>query len=561
VTAADVTIDGFTINGDFGVFVQAPGAVVANNIVTGTARALSLDFAGDGASVLDNDIISNSRSLHVSAGNKTNVEINRNRFSGPLAGTGIFFSGNFSIDGFDFNDNEVLHLANIAANISNGTVNGNTFDAAAAGTLNIQISLHDSVMTDNIFEGDGVNRCLQIFGSQFGLVPSSNVTISDNAFNDCNDPNPLVLAYGIQLSPDISNIFITNNTFLNSEDGVNTRDLTAWVVSGTIHINNNNITGSTNFGVRNGQTGVLDAECNWWGSATGPMHPSNPTGTGDKVSNNVDFTPWLIAPAPGGPCRGGLPSGKVTGGGQINVPGGRGSFGFNAKQEGTVPVTSGHLTYQNHATGARLNCTVDTITVLTATMAKFSGTCNSKSSAPSFSAEVEDNGEPGKNVDKFTITYGPTEGGLLRAGNIQIHNEPSSSPQTTGGGVTGAGAAAFPGGATFNGISLSGLEIGTGVSIASDGAATGRFLAVLLGTSLLGQPREIAVDGKVSGGSIGPDGSVTFGGTATVDFGDGSLPALGVPFTVTATTGSLLLTLGTSTLPSTTLNTGSITID
>ena len=38
-------------------------------------------------------------------------------------------------------------------------------------------------------------------------------------------------------------------------------------------------------------------------------------------------------------------------------------------------------------------------------------------------ARVEDNGEPGKNTDRFFITYGTVvnEGGTLISGNIQIH--------------------------------------------------------------------------------------------------------------------------------------------
>ena len=40
---------------------------------------------------------------------------------------------------------------------------------------------------------------------------------------------------------------------------------------------------------------VLDARNNWWGSADGPhdISTSTPTGTGDRVSINVFYTPWL----------------------------------------------------------------------------------------------------------------------------------------------------------------------------------------------------------------------------------------------------------------------------
>jgi hypothetical protein len=127
-------------------------------------------------------------------------------------------------------------------------------------------------------------------------------------------------------------------------------------------------------------------------------------------------------------------------------------------------------------------------------------------------------------------------------------------------GVAGAGELSFPAGATFDGIQLSGLELGTGAAIASNGSATGRLFAVLLGTSTLGQPQQIDVDGAIDSGSIGSDGSATLSGSATMDMGPGSVP-IDVPFTVTATTESVLLKLGTSLLPSATLTAGSITIE
>ena len=127
-------------------------------------------------------------------------------------------------------------------------------------------------------------------------------------------------------------------------------------------------------------------------------------------------------------------------------------------------------------------------------------------------------------------------------------------------GVTGAAEATFPDGATFNGIPLRGLTLGQGLFIAPDGSATGQFQAVLLGSSLLGTPQNITVEGEVGSGSVGADGSATFSGTATVDMGDGTLPLPGVPFTVTISAGSLGLTLNGVALPTATLSAGSITV-
>lgn len=154
--------------------------------------------------------------------------------------------------------------------------------------------------------------------------------------------------------------------------------------------------------------------------------------------------------------------------------------------------------------------------------------------------------------------------GVLWATILSVSITLATAPvigQSTETGVTGAGAGSFPAGATFNGIPLSGLELGQGIFIAADGTARGDFHAVLLGTSLLGQPQDIVVDGRVSGGSTGPNGSVTFNGSATVDVGDGTVSLVDVPFTVTATSEGLLLGLGASTLPPATLIAGSITIE
>jgi len=126
--------------------------------------------------------------------------------------------------------------------------------------------------------------------------------------------------------------------------------------------------------------------------------------------------------------------------------------------------------------------------------------------------------------------------------------------------VTGAGEGVFPSGATFNGIPLSGSTFGSGLEVYSSGAGVGEFYTVLAGTSLLGKPQYITVIGGVSKGSTNADGSVTFGGTASLDLGDGTLPA-SVPFQVTTTMAGLTLVIGTTTLPSQTVTPASITIN
>jgi hypothetical protein len=212
-----------------------------------------------------------------------------------------------------------------------------------------------------------------------------------------------------------SNVAINGNTLFNGVRGVFVDDPFAIGANSGVTAHFNCIDGNTVAGMEvdsGGHSATLNAENNWWGSANGPTTPSNPGGTGDALIDPdgvVDFTPFLKS-CPSGASA---PS-QATGGGQIAVTGGKGSFGFVAKQASQ----SGHLDYMNHVTGAHLNCTVDTVTFLSATAANFSGTCTANSASPTFSAHVEDND---KTTDQFIIMYGSTtEGGTIARGNINI---------------------------------------------------------------------------------------------------------------------------------------------
>ncbi|MFA4873372.1 MAG: SdrD B-like domain-containing protein [Patescibacteria group bacterium] len=58
----------------------------------------------------------------------------------------------------------------------------------------------------------------------------------------------------------------------------------------TQEIHNNDIVGNANYGVRNTDSGIADAENNWWGACDGPSGAG--LGSGDAVSANVDYDPW-----------------------------------------------------------------------------------------------------------------------------------------------------------------------------------------------------------------------------------------------------------------------------
>ena len=125
--------------------------------------------------------------------------------------------------------------------------------------------------------------------------------------------------------------------------------------------------------------------------------------------------------------------------------------------------------------------------------------------------------------------------------------------------VTAAARGLFPANSSFNGIPLSGSTFGLGSVLDGIGGAVGDFEIVLAGTTPLGQPQDITLIGKVSGGTVNDVGNVTITGTGTLDMGDGSLP-LSVPFAAVVTLDGLQLTIGTTALPTQALSEGSVFI-
>src|SRR5882724_2874558 len=116
-------------------------------------------------------------------------------------------------------------------------------------------------------------------------------------------------------------------------------------------------------------------------------------------------------------------TGKVNGGGSINVAGGRGTFAFIAQRQETTDPVKGQLQYVNHVSGAKVHSLAITSLVITSNMATLTGTCTVDTAPCTFTVDVTDNGEPGT-TDSFVISVvpGSTEGGTIRSGNIKIHD-------------------------------------------------------------------------------------------------------------------------------------------
>jgi len=186
--------------------------------------------------------------------------------------------------------------------ITSNTIIGNTLAAfppyGAGGGISCvfsSLTISNNTISDNWPEGI---HCKS---------PSSSSIISGNIIADN-------LRYGIGFtgvgSPSVIHNIITGNEFAGihcwngSSPTIDSCTISSNIGDGvwcrfggcpTIHYCN--ICDNENYGIRNSDTVLINAEYNWWGHATGPYHPAaNPGGLGDSVYGFIDFDPWLSWP-------------------------------------------------------------------------------------------------------------------------------------------------------------------------------------------------------------------------------------------------------------------------
>jgi hypothetical protein len=188
-------------------------------------------------------------------------------------------------------------------------------DASLSGGSILYNTVHNTVQdgisvytSDTAVQGNEVHHSTSENGAIYVAWGVSNVTIS---YNDVHDNALDTGKWG-----DPGGIMIGTA-----------------VAASTVHVNYNNIYGNSPNGVTNKATALLDATNNWWGDASGPYHPTaNPGGTGNAVSDNVDFDPWLAEPQViVSPC---IPEIEVT----IDIKPGSFPNSINHKSKGKIPV-------------------------------------------------------------------------------------------------------------------------------------------------------------------------------------------------------------------------------
>lgn len=103
---------------------------------------------------------------------------------------------------------------------------------------------------------------------------------------------------GVQLER-VEDVIIRNSVIQRNDIGI--------LISGgfrqeidSVEIVNNNISNNRLYGLMTPSfldDDVVNAENNWWGNPSGPESDDNPNGHGDRIDGDVDFEPFLDAPA------------------------------------------------------------------------------------------------------------------------------------------------------------------------------------------------------------------------------------------------------------------------
>lgn len=197
----------------------------------------------------------------------------------------------FEYGGSGTNGSTIFYFTGAPAiNISNTSVR-----LSAGHGINVRASsprISTSTVRDNV--GYGIYSDLVTNMVVDSVVASKNISggiripinSSPQIKNSTIDSNGVGIFIDNSAAPTVQNNNIRYNNIGIQFTGVGATQPT---------IKKNAITNNTTWGFLNTGTASVIARENYWGSDFGPFHASlNPTGLGDKVSNNVDFQPWTI---------------------------------------------------------------------------------------------------------------------------------------------------------------------------------------------------------------------------------------------------------------------------
>jgi len=199
-------------------------------------------------------------------------------------------------------DNNIIK--NISYNIYTGlgvvvmgnydmTFSNNTFtDIQRIGMMAFGSGVTNAEITGNTYTGKGVDDWLdygiEIGGGAIATITGNTITNCKGVASSDNSTSAGILVttyFGAGTTATITGNTLTDNT---GGIGVGYDEYD----TSTVVAHYNNINGNTDYGIDT-TAPVVDARYNWWGDASGPSGEGS--GTGDAISENILYSPWLGA--------------------------------------------------------------------------------------------------------------------------------------------------------------------------------------------------------------------------------------------------------------------------
>jgi parallel beta-helix repeat protein len=302
--AGSVVIAGLDINvpsGQPGIFYDGLSDDDAN---LGVVRNCTIIGGQTGISARDSDL--KIRNNYISG------------FSGSLVSRGLLAIGLGSTTQIEAVHNRIVGqpvIGNLGMTILTASIRIKSNDVSNTFTSAIQV-----------FQTDGVIQLNQLTDNRVGinLIQSPNLLVEDNvaestdAFTASINAQNFTVGH-LRVADASNNAQIRNNTLIGGNLGISLLRSTGVVIDSNIvrdtinagsilgigisifsgstgaEAHNNNIEDNASFGMRvDGTSGVVNATNNWWGASDGPSGIG--PGSGDTVTTNVDFSPFLTAP-------------------------------------------------------------------------------------------------------------------------------------------------------------------------------------------------------------------------------------------------------------------------
>ncbi|MEM3627875.1 MAG: right-handed parallel beta-helix repeat-containing protein [Candidatus Bathyarchaeia archaeon] len=279
IAANNVVINGFTIRTGKGDIIRQDGpntgTVVKYNIIHDGRGDEGIQLAKCTNGIIEYnyvyDIATPGDAISFADSNYCIIRFNEvYNIGSENAAIYVYGSNNMAIVG------NIVHNVTLNDGIKLGSKNG--ADAGKAGGL-----IKGNIIYD--VEQDGIS------------VYTSHVVVEENEIYNCRSENG-----AIYIAFAVSNITVRYNNIHDNNLKTSKRQTSAGILIenrvnvSTVTLNYNNIYNNKPYGCTNEATGLLDARFNWWGDASGPTHASNSGGMGDKISDNVDYSPWLGNP-------------------------------------------------------------------------------------------------------------------------------------------------------------------------------------------------------------------------------------------------------------------------